>query len=174
MAEEMQLLESGRAPRKRKFANKQGRKKSSKKPKVMPPPHGQTKVKIDKKMKKLFRKRAREYNSDDDDDDDNDEENEAGVPATMGTRSLASITNKNVEDEIDSEEPSEHEGATGRGQKMWNKNVSDADNHISEDEGEDDGEIQPGITKFTVGCRAFKMAFRNIIKKSVSDDSLVS
>lgn len=42
-----------------------------------------------------------------------------------------------------------------------------------ENEDEDD-EIQPGITKFSEGCRAFRIAFMSIMKKSVSDDSLVS
>ncbi|TKY61487.1 RRP15 protein [Spatholobus suberectus] len=163
MAEEMTMLEPGRA--KRKFVKKQGRKKSSKKAKLMPPLHGQKKVKIDKKMKKLFRKRAREYNSD-------DEEDEATVPPTSEVRNLASIANKrNEEDDIENEDPSEDEGAAGQ-QKTWNKNATDMNNHSSDDEGEDDDEIQPGITKFNEGCRAFKMAFRNIMKKSVSDDML--
>ncbi|XP_027344567.1 RRP15-like protein [Abrus precatorius] len=155
MAEEVTMVEPGRALGKRKFVKKQGRKKSSKKAKVMPPPHGQKKVKIDKKMKKLFRKRAREYNSD-------DEEDEATVR----------VSNKrNEEDDVESEDLSEDEGVTGR-QRTWNKNATDVNNGIYDDEGEDNGEIQPGITKFTEGCRAFKMAFRNIIKKSISDDLL--
>ncbi|XP_057736798.1 uncharacterized protein LOC130954081 [Arachis stenosperma] len=159
MAEVMQLRESGGLLRKRKLGKKQGHKK---KPKLMPPPHGQKKVKVDKKMKKLFRKRAREYNSDDDDEDE--EENEASVPT---------ITNKHNGDEIDSEEPSEDEGKTEGGRKGWNKNATDEDNEFSEDEGgEDDGVVQPGIMKFTEGVRAFKMAFRNIINKSVSEDLL--
>ncbi|KAF2288993.1 hypothetical protein GH714_023542 [Hevea brasiliensis] len=36
----------------------------------------------------------------------------------------------------------------------------------------EDDEIQPGITKFSEGCRAFRIAFKSIMKKSVSDDSL--
>ncbi|RDY13267.1 RRP15-like protein, partial [Mucuna pruriens] len=163
MAEEMTMLEPGRA--KRKFVKNQGRKKSSKKARVMPPLHGQKKVKIDKKMKKLFRKRAREYNSD-------DEEDEATVPVTSEPRSLTSITNKrNEEDDIESEDRSEDEGAARR-QETRNKNATDMSNHSSDDEGEDDNEFQPGITKFTKGCKAFKMAFRNIMNKSVPDDML--
>lgn len=166
MAEEMTMVEPGRG--KRKFFKKQGHKKSSNKAKVMPPQHGQKKVKIDKKMKKLFRKRAREYNSDDEEDD------EATVPATLEPKSLASITNKrNDKDGIESEDRSEDEGAAGP-QKTWNKNATDMNYHSSDDEGEDDDEIQPGITKFTEGCRAFKMAFKNIMQKSVPDDMLVS
>ncbi|KAK7258349.1 hypothetical protein RIF29_23922 [Crotalaria pallida] len=158
MAEETQLRE----PRKRKFVKNQGRKKSSKKPKVMPPPHGHKKIKIDKKMKKLFHKRAREYNSD---DDEEAEEDEVAVPVTA-------ITNKKKEEDVESEDLSEDEGAEARGQKTKKKNSTDMNDNMSEDEGEDDGEVLPGITKFTDGCRAFKMAFRNIIKKSVPDDSL--
>ncbi|KAK7397214.1 hypothetical protein VNO78_18381 [Psophocarpus tetragonolobus] len=149
MSEVMTMAEPGRG--KRKFIKKQGHKKSSKKAKVMPPPHGQKKVKIDKKMKKLFRKRALDYNS--------DEEEETTVPDTLGTRSLTSIDNKrNEEDDREM-------------RRITNKNSTDMDNLISDDE-EDDTEIQPGITKFTEGCRAFKMAFRNIMKKSVPDDML--
>lgn len=168
MAEETQLLEPGRAPRKRKLGKKQGRKKPNKKTKVMPTLQGQKKIKIDKKMKKLFRKRAREYNSDDNDDDD---DHKSPAPAFKRIGNLASVTNQNNEEDIDSEEPSEDEEA--HRQNVQKTNASDENNNVSEDEGED-GDIQPGITKFTEGCRAFRMAFRNIMKKSVSDDSLVS
>lgn len=164
MAEETQLLEPGRAPRKRKLGKKQGRKKSNKKTKVTSTLQGQKKAKIDKKMKKLFCKRAREYNSDDDE--------ESSVHAIMGAGSLASVTNKiNEEEDIESEEPSKDEEA-GR-QNVWKTKGGDMNNSDSEDEGEEDGDIQLGITKFTEGCRAFRMAFRNIMKKSVSDESLV-
>lgn len=121
----------------------------------MPVPQAQKKVKMDKKMKKLIRKRAREYNSDDDG---------AGGDIQPG------ITDKDIEEEDkESDESSDDEEA--RGQDAWNSTVSDMNNDVSEDEGED-VEIQPGITKFTEGCRAFKMAFRSIMKKSVSEDSL--
>ncbi|CAJ1960878.1 unnamed protein product [Sphenostylis stenocarpa] len=163
MAEETIMIEPGRT--KRKFVKKQGRKMSSKKTKVRPPPHGQKKVKIDQKMKKLFRKRAREYNSD-------DEEDEATVPAASETRILTSITNKRMKEvDVEGEDHSEDEGAAGP-PKTLNKSATDMNDHSSDDEGEDDNEIQPGITKFTEGCRAFKMAFRNITKKSVPDDML--
>ncbi|XP_028764606.1 RRP15-like protein isoform X2 [Neltuma alba] len=128
MAEETQLLESGRSLKKRQLLKRHGHKKSNKRPKLIPAPQVQKKVKMDKKMKRLIRKRAREYNSDDDDED--------------GSGIQPGITN-NVTEEEDKED----------------------------DEGED-GDIQPGITKFTEGCRAFRMAFRNIMKKSVSEDSL--
>ncbi|KAI4308582.1 hypothetical protein L6164_031640 [Bauhinia variegata] len=162
MGEETMMLEAGKAPRKRKLGTKKGHKKSSKKPKMLPPLQGQKKIKIDQKMKKLFRKRAREYNSDDEDD-------EPAAPAIVGTEKLPSITNKHGNEEgIESDEPSEETG----GDKMQNMNVDHLNDGFSEDEGEEDGDIQPGITKFAEGCRAFRMAFRNIIRKSISDNSL--
>ncbi|KAK4276240.1 hypothetical protein QN277_019209 [Acacia crassicarpa] len=156
MAEETQLLESGRGLKKRQLLKRHGGKKSNKKPKLMPVPRVQKKVKMDKKMKKLIRKRAREYNSDDDGGDDNDIQ--------------PGITNKVIEEEDKEINESSDDDKAG-GQDAWNSTVSDMKNDISEDEGED-GDIQPGITKFTEGCRAFRMAFRNIMKKSVSEDSL--
>ncbi|CAK8579028.1 unnamed protein product [Lathyrus sativus] len=173
MAEETQVVESGRGLGKRKFGRNQGRKKSNKKPKVMQPPRGQKKVKIDQKMKKLYHKRARarEYNSDDD-------VNETAAPATFKTRGAASMKTRGVvcftkkkkleEEDKEIEELSEDEG----GQGTQKKTVSDKKVSFSEDEGEDGDEIQPGITKFAEGCKAFKMAFKSIIKKSVSDDLL--
>ncbi|KAH0449323.1 hypothetical protein IEQ34_023123 [Dendrobium chrysotoxum] len=41
----------------------------------------------------------------------------------------------------------------------------------TEEDGEDSGHRQ-GITKFTEGCRAFKMAFMNIMKKNLTNDPL--
>ncbi|XP_010274243.1 PREDICTED: RRP15-like protein [Nelumbo nucifera] len=106
------------------------------------------KVKIDKKMKKLFRKRAREYNSDDDDDEANPEVGEAN------TRPLEefSVGNSSEEEGIDGSDPDAVE-----------------EKGDSEDEGD---RTQPGITKFTEGCRAFRVAFMKITKTNVSDNSL--
>ncbi|KAK7274712.1 hypothetical protein RIF29_15809 [Crotalaria pallida] len=97
---------------------------------------------------------------------DEAEEDEVAVPATA-------ITNKKKKrEDVESEDLSEDEGAEARGQKTKKKNATDMNDNMSEDEGEGDGEVLQGITKFTDGCRAFKMAFRNIIEKSVPDDSL--
>ncbi|CAK8564957.1 unnamed protein product [Lathyrus sativus] len=172
MAEETQVVESGRGLGKRKFGRNQGRKKTNKKPKVMQPPRGQKKVKIDQKMKKLYHKRAREYNSDDEDETAAPASVRTKGVASKKTRGVASFTKKKHEEEdIEGEEMSEEEGAAG-GQRTQKKNVTDKKVSFSEDEGEDGDEIQPGITKFTEGCKAFKMAFKSIIKKSVSDDLL--
>ncbi|RHN65930.1 putative ribosomal RNA-processing protein [Medicago truncatula] len=173
MADVTQVVEHGSELGKRKFGRNQGRKKSSKKPKVMKPPHGQKKVKINQQMKKLYNKRAREYNSDDDED-------ETTAPATGSTRHVASMKNRGVtsftknkheEEDMESEDLSEDEGAA-EGQRTQKKHVTDKKVNFAEDEEEEEDEIQPGITKFMEGCKAFKMAFKSIIKKSVSDDLL--
>ncbi|XP_038888922.1 RRP15-like protein [Benincasa hispida] len=109
------------------------------------------KVKVDRKMKKLFQKRAREYNSE---DDDNDEK----APMVENERKVLVCSHA---EEVGDEEFSEGEDE--------GKDVN-ADVELSEDD--ENGEIQPGITKFAEGCRAFRAAFRSILKKSISDETL--
>lgn len=155
MAEELQMQEAGKGPRKRNIGHKKG--KGKKKMKVF---HGsgQQKVKMDGKTKKLFRKRARDYNSDDSEDDDNDieeEEEEAAPPLKFEKKQV------HIEDEEDEEEDDE---------KSSDEEV-DVGNDVSDDE---DGEIQPGIMKFFEGNTSFKKAFKKIIKRSGTDDVLVS
>ncbi|KAK6912484.1 Ribosomal RNA-processing protein 15 [Dillenia turbinata] len=137
MAEESHLVETGNGPKKRSRLLKG--KKAKKKQRMV---HGTSeKIKIDKKMKKLFQKRAREYNSDDDDDPGITAENE----------NLLSPERDEVEE--------------------GNSDVDDAEIEVSEGEGEEDG-VQPGITKFTEGCRAFRMAFKKITKENLTADPL--
>nr|POE74336.1 hypothetical protein CFP56_59801 [Quercus suber] len=90
--------------------------------------------KIDRKMKKLFRKRARDYNSDNDERD-------------VGSDGESEKEEEEVED----------------------MDVN-GDNGVSDDE--ENGEIQPGITMFLEGSRAFKMAFKSTIKKCLPEDAL--
>ncbi|KAK3405134.1 hypothetical protein EUGRSUZ_K01388 [Eucalyptus grandis] len=142
MPEETHLLEAGGIPKKRKSGHKKGRKT---KKKVNVFPGAGEKIKIDNRMRKLFRKRAREYDSDDDEEDE-----EVAASKDDNTVPLAD-DEKNLETHgSDDDEPE----------------VSDNDNE------EEDDEVHPGIMKFTEGVRAFRTAFQSIIKKSVSDDSL--
>ncbi|KAK9290361.1 hypothetical protein L1049_008530 [Liquidambar formosana] len=144
MAEETHLLEVGKGLKKRRLGHKKG-SKAKKKPKVF---RGRgEKVKIDNKMRKLFHKRASEYNSDDDDDDD-DSATITGDENAMSEEVLD--TNFAEEEGVDGQDAAE-------------------ENEVSEDE---EGEIQPGITKFTEGCKAFRIAFKTIMNKNISDDSL--
>ncbi|KAK8327163.1 hypothetical protein V6Z11_A11G163500 [Gossypium hirsutum] len=114
--------------RKRNLGKKKGNKAKNKKLKI-------------KKMRYLFEKRARDYNS----DDEEEEEKEDTV-----------------------EEAVSHDTPRGRGGDLSFEGSDD-----SEGEEQGGGEIQPGIMRFTEGVRAFRLAFKNIIKRNVADDSLV-
>ncbi|XP_022928388.1 RRP15-like protein [Cucurbita moschata] len=145
MAEEGELMRGTKRSKKIGSRNK-------KRPRMMG--GSGNKVKIDRKMQKLFRKRAREYNSDDEDDDTNT----AAAPA-VGDESKVSEHNR---EEVEDEEFSEGEEEEG--------NDVNSDAGLSEDD--ESGVMQPGITKFIEGCRAFRAAFRSILKKSISDETL--
>ncbi|PON33767.1 Rrp15p protein [Parasponia andersonii] len=110
---------------------------------------GPNKRNIGRKKKKP-ETRAREYNSD-------KEEDESGPE--NGT--------EQDKEELRGGYSSEEAERNQKGQDDEN-----FDDGFSGDEDEGDSEIQPGITKFTEGCRAFRMAFKSIIKKSVQDDGL--
>ncbi|XP_052179068.1 uncharacterized protein LOC127792574 [Diospyros lotus] len=144
MAEVAQVHQSGQGPMKRRIGHKKGGK-AKKRVKVF---QGTSeKVKIDKKMQKLFRKRAREYNSDDEEE-----------PLPVNRDGYEQSLNEN---EVPDENASDEEA--------MNHQNDDIENEVSEDE---DGEIQPGIMKFAEGCKAFRIAFKKITKTNVSDDLL--
>lgn len=150
MAEESQKLETVNLSKKRRL----GRKKGNKTKKKLKGFDGSgERIKIDRRMKKLFRKRARDYNSDDDEDEGDDG---GYAVATKGENAVPIIKEVALDGKDSSEEEEDHQDI-------------DEANEISEDE---EGEIQPGITKLTEGCRAFRLAFKKIIKKNVSDVSL--
>lgn len=150
MAEEVQMQEVGKGPRKRKIGHKKG--KGKKKMKVFQG-SGQ-KVKMDGKMKKLFRKKARDYNSDDSDDANDVDEEEPSLPMKFEEKQPH---NENEEgDEKSSEEEADVD------EDMGNDDVSDDEDEI----------IEHGIMKFSEGSKSFKKAFKKIIKRSGSDDVL--
>lgn len=107
-------------------------------------------TKIDGRMKKLFRKRARNYNSDEENGNEEEKEDEdKDVDFTEG----------------DEEEEEDQDNLEARGAR------EDGDEGFSGDE--EGGEIMPGITKFAEGCRAFRVAFKSIVKKAVLHDSVL-
>ena len=108
--------------------------------------------KVDRKMRKLFRKRARAYNSDEDEDEDEDENS---MPV--------------IRDDVESEK----EEADAEAEEGEDVNLN-GDNGVSDDEKEESNRIQPGITQLVDGSRAFRMAFKSIINKIVPHDILVS
>lgn len=143
MAEEVHVPVAEKGPRKRKLGKKGS--KAKKKLKVMP--GSGEKVKINQKMRKLFRKRAREYNSDDD-------EEELAPSEIRGDMPLSAHNNE----------------AEGGDSSEDGLDINSENEEFSDDE--ENGEIQPGIASFTEGSRAFKMAFKSIIKNSIADDAL--
>ncbi|KAL8136672.1 hypothetical protein V2J09_002673, partial [Rumex salicifolius] len=119
---------------KRKRGQKSGGKVDKRK-RALPSPG----KKIDKRMKQLFRKRARQYNSDDEDDG-----KAKDVPIKPKDKYKEKLY-KNDDDDIGTLDQNE---------------LSD----------EEDTDMQPGITKFTEGCRAFRVAFVQTMKKHIDDD----
>ncbi|KVI01126.1 Protein of unknown function DUF1665 [Cynara cardunculus var. scolymus] len=150
MAEEVQMQEVEKGPRKRKIGHKKG--KGKKKMKVNQG-SGQ-KVKMDGKMKKLFRKKARDYNSDDSDDANDVNEEEPSPP--MKFEEKQSHDENEEADEKSAEEEADVE------EDMGNDDISD----------DEEGIIEHGIMKFSEGSTSFKKAFKKIIKRSGSDDVL--
>ncbi|KAG8387157.1 hypothetical protein BUALT_Bualt03G0224000 [Buddleja alternifolia] len=152
MAEVMQSVDIKDGGRKRKVGKKKG-KMAKKKQRLMAQSAANPKVKVDKRMKKLFEKRARDYNSDDDDDEGEDEGFDDSAPETRINHKYKKNYDRFEGELSDDGEESEAE-------------------EVSEDEDEDGG-VQPGITKFTEGIRAFKVAFKKIVKKSGDDDDVL-
>ncbi|KAA3474766.1 RRP15-like protein [Gossypium australe] len=124
--------------RKRNLGKKKGNKAKNKKLKML---EGKgKKFRVSKKMRNLFEKRARDYNSDNEEEEEKEDTAEEAVP---------------------------HDTPRGRGGDISFEGTDD-----SEGEEQEGGEIQPGIMRFTEGVRAFRLAFKNIIKRNVADDSL--
>lgn len=124
--------------RKRKFNHGKFNKKRKKMKSV--PGDSLKSKKPSKKMVKLFKKRAKAYNSDEEEMEEDDLD-------------------------LNQEDSSEEEKSVGLDDS---KGDSGSEN---EDESQGYGHRQ-GITKFTEGCRAFRMAFMNIMKKNVTNDPL--
>ncbi|KAE8668732.1 B-box type zinc finger protein with CCT domain isoform 1 [Hibiscus syriacus] len=138
----MMIMEEGSVAagkRKRHPGKGKGNKANNKKLKML---EGKgKKFRVSKKMRNLFEKRARDYNSDDEDEEE-EKENTAAEAVPNYTR---------------------------RGGGGDDSEGSDDSGGEQEEEGDD---IQSGIMKFTEGVRAFRLAFKNIIKKNVANDSL--
>lgn len=177
MAEES-VSEATKYFRKRKMEFRKKGGKGKKKQKGAP--FSEKRVKIDNKMKKLFEKRARDYNSDNEDDND-------GEPSPV-TRAKRTSYGKDKPKSYGKDKPKSYgkEKPTSYGRDKstsYRKEEEDFDEEWADDGEEDlneeieisedeDGEVQPGITKFIDGCNAFRLAFKKILKKSASDDIL--
>ncbi|KAF3639110.1 putative potassium transporter 6-like [Capsicum annuum] len=129
------------------------KKKGGKGKKQKSVPFSEKRVKIDNKMKKLFEKRSRNYNSDYDDNDAEPSPVTRAKPTSYGKQKPKSYEKDDFEEEWEDD-----------GEEDENEELE-----ISEDE---DGEVQPGITKFIDGCNTFRLVFKKMLKKSASDDIL--
>ncbi|KAM0959051.1 hypothetical protein ACFX13_024912 [Malus domestica] len=151
MAEETHLPEAATEPRKRKIGKKKG-SKAKKKAKML---HSSEEIramkpkKFNNKMKKLFLKRAKDYNS---------ESEEESKQEDVKPKPLGNNENEPIGGAASSSGEESEEGGGGGGRNRGDT-VSDDEEH---------GEILPGIMKFSEGCNAFRLAFKSIIKKSVS------
>lgn len=149
MAEVTQSVDVKNVGKKRKSGKKKG--KMAKKRQRMMPQGAENKVKVDKKMRKLFQKRARDYNSDEEGEDEPFQQ----IAGAIGVNRF-----KQTDDEFEG-------GFSDDGEE---ENHGFEAEEASEDEY---GEIQPGITKFTEGIKAFKLAFNKIVKKSGGDEDIL-
>lgn len=147
--EEAHLPVAERGIRKRRV----GKKKGGKPKKFKALPGSAEKVKITPKMKRLFQKRARDYNSEDDDDND---EVEATNPESIGGERFSDADMEESGGSSDDEREDGHDEGSGK----------------ENSEGEETGKIQPGVPRFAEGCKGFRMAFKAIMKKSKEDDTL--
>ncbi|GAA0140746.1 hypothetical protein LIER_02040 [Lithospermum erythrorhizon] len=170
---------------------------------MKPSNHGEfdKRKKMDPRMKKMLKRKARDYNSDtDDSENDNVEklfEKSAGrkyeVPEEQefeksGSRKYEVPEEQEFEKSggrmYEDHEELEFEKSGGR---KYGKNDDVFDEEEEEEEGEDgeegedndggdvsddeNGKLQPGIMRFTDGCKVFQGAFRKIIKRTASDHS---
>lgn len=137
MVDEMQQPTPSTMLRKRKNAPKKRRDFK----KMKPGPRMDKKVRVSQKMQKLYRQRARDYNSDDDEEED---ERASGSDG----------------DDMEVERDGNLE------------NSDDEAGPLKGDGSDEEHEVQTGITKFAEGCKAFRVAFLNIMKKHIDDKSL--
>ncbi|KAL1555440.1 RRP15-like protein [Salvia divinorum] len=114
---------------------------------------GEKKVKMNPKTRKLYQKRVRDYNSDDTEEDEEPQQAPSAV-AVDESKQIGAGFDDGVSDDGDEE----NEGFEGE------------EDEVSEDES---GKIQPGIVRFSEGIKAFKSAFKKIVKKSGGDEDVL-
>lgn len=187
------MMQTGREVQKRRRfgANKQSK---GKKKKMKPSNYSEfdKRKKMDPKLKKLLKRKARDYNSDTDEEGDSENENVEQVPEKSGVNEYEVRGEQEFENsggrKYEVHDEQEFEKSGGRRFGVYDKNeeqVFDEDDEEGEDEeeGEDNdggdvsedesGKLQPGIMRFTDGCKVFQGAFRKIIiKKTATDDVL--
>ncbi|CAN0824432.1 RRP15-like protein [Linum grandiflorum] len=136
---------------KRKSGHNKGGKARKKQKKQFPAGMmGERAKKIDPKLKKFLRKKARDYDSGSDDEEEVEEKKRDATAVVVDDDAAEQVSGDGdgLNDVVDEEEASD------------------------KDDVYDVGAILPGITKLNEGCRAFSVAFKSIIKKNVSENPL--
>lgn len=149
MTEAKQSVDVKNGGRKRKSGKKKG--VMAKKRQRTMHQGGERKVKINPKTRKLYQRRARDYNSDDEDEDEEPQQAASAV---------AVDEKKQIGDGFDA-------GLSDDGEE---ENEGEGEEEVSEDES---GRIQPGIVRFSEGIKAFKSAFKKIVKKYGGDEDVL-
>ncbi|CAN6483109.1 unnamed protein product [Victoria cruziana] len=147
MTEDIELSQMSKSSRKRKLPKKtKGKHKKHKNEKEMPP-----KVKVNKNLRKLYKKRVAQYNSDDDDADDN-----VLIPQERNDSQKVQPIEHSDDDDTDHSEGDD---------KSDTQDENDASS-------EDDRHDSHSVLKFSEGSHAFQRAFLKIMKKNQSADLL--
>ncbi|KAL3646152.1 hypothetical protein CASFOL_011332 [Castilleja foliolosa] len=154
MADTMQSVDVKDGGRKRKSGKNKG-KMEKKRQRVMMAKGSGKKVRVDKKMRKLIKRRVRDYNS-----DNSDEEKQEDEPVRIYERAIQDKKEfKKKEDDI----------AGGLSDDGEEDNQGFDPEDVSEDE---NGGAQPGVMKLTEGIKGFKLAFTKVVSSGIGEDIL--
>ncbi|KAL9144917.1 hypothetical protein ABFS82_13G006400 [Erythranthe guttata] len=178
MAETKQSFDVNTSGRKRNSGKKKG-KMSKKRQRVMPQ-GADNKVRVDKKMQKMFQKRARDYNSSgEEEEDEQPRRRQSGGAAGYNRKDgggggggeerppRGQFPRQTIYNKFQKKDDEFEGGFSDDGEEE--DQGADAE-EVSEDE---NGGIQPGVTKFAEGINAFRLAFKKIVKKSGGDEDIL-
>ncbi|KAL7086518.1 hypothetical protein ACP275_13G006900 [Erythranthe tilingii] len=176
MAETKQSFDVNTSGRKRNSGKKKG-KMSKKRQRVMPQ-GADNKVRVDRKMQKMFQKRARDYNSSGEEEEDEPRRRQSGGAAGYNRKDgggggggeqqpRGQFPRQTIYNKFQKKDDEFEGGFSDDGEEE--DQGADAE-EVSEDE---NGGIQPGVTKFAEGINAFRLAFKKIVKKSGGDEDIL-
>ncbi|KAL7128611.1 hypothetical protein ABFS83_13G006600 [Erythranthe nasuta] len=179
MAETKQSFDVNTSGRKRNSGKKKG-KMSKKRQRVMPQ-GADNKVRVDRKMQKMFQKRARDYNSSGEEGEEEDEPRRRQPGGAAGYNRKdgggggggeqqpprGQFPRQTIYNKFQKKDDEFEGGLSDDGEEE--DQGADAE-EVSEDE---NGGIQPGVTKFAEGINAFRLAFKKIVKKSGGDEDIL-
>ncbi|XP_049933721.1 uncharacterized protein LOC116254144 isoform X1 [Nymphaea colorata] len=159
MAEEIELSQTSKSSRKRKLHQKTKQRHNKSRDEKEKPP----KVKVNKKLRKLYKKRAAQYNSDDDDADDN-----VPVQPERNEMDRMSLSEQKVQSIEHSDDDDDDGDDSNHSERDDNSDCQDENDASSEDDRHD----SRSVLKFSEGSHAFQRAFLKIMQKNQSSDLL--